>query len=160
MSLNDPAQTDLAWRGYSGWAMLPSFFLCGLVSIALLTSGWFFEDIRGISQEVGSLVFFFIALGIWIGQLLRWLYRGATYIYRLTPARLYLDRGFLYNPEPAVELSKVIDVEWGCNALCRFFGVGFVVLHSEGREAVTLTGVLRPAAFAEEIREAVKNVKA
>jgi membrane protein YdbS with pleckstrin-like domain len=152
----DPSHRDLAWRGYSGWAMLPSFTVCVLLSLALLTGSWFFEDMRGIGQEVGMLIFFAATMVIWVAQLFRWLYRGATYIYRLTPASLFVDRGFLYRPEAAVELGDITSVHWGSNALNRFFGVGWVVLSFATREPVTLTGILRPAAFAEEI-QAAKN---
>ena len=50
--MTDPSQRDLAWRGYSGWAMLPSFFVCIALSVVVLTSGWFFDDIRGILRYV------------------------------------------------------------------------------------------------------------
>ena len=160
MPFNDPSQTDLAWRGYSSWAMLPSFAICIVLSLVLLTGSWFFEDFRFIGQEMGSFIFFLATLAIWLGQLLRWLYRGATYIYRLTPAYFYLDLGFLYNPEPPVDLAKITAVDWGSDALCRFFGVGWVAMHVEGRPSVRLKGILRPAAFAEEIEAASKKRKA
>ena len=90
----DPAEQDIAWCPYSGKAMLPSFIVCGVLSIALLTSGWFFEDIRGIGQDYGSLIFFQITIAIWLVQGCRWLYRGSTYVYRLTNKHLYIDVGF------------------------------------------------------------------
>lgn len=154
---NEPAQTDLAWCSYSGWAMLPSFIICILLSGVLLMGGWFFDDIRGLGQQAGSFIFFQITLAIWIVQLLRWLYRGATYVYRLTPNRLFLDRGFLYNASSAIDLEKVTEVHWGSNMLNRFFGVGWVMLESEGRAPELLTGILRPAAFAEAIEAAAKK---
>jgi membrane protein YdbS with pleckstrin-like domain len=160
MSTDDPSQPDLAWRGHSGWAMLPSFVVCFLVSVALLTSGWFFEDIRGIGQEVGSWIFFQITAVIWIVQLLRWVYRGASYIYRLTPKFVYVDRGFLYSPVPAIPLCDVTKVTWSAGFFGRFLGVGSVIIDVEVRGPVTLTGLLQPAAFAEEIETAVAKAKA
>ena len=159
MTSTDPSFRDLAWRGYSGWAMLPSFLFCGLLSLLLLTGSWFFEEMRGFGREVGSLIFFMVTAAIWLGQMLRWLYRGATYVYRLTPKFLFLDRGFLYGPIVAVDLAKVTAIQWGSNALSRLFGVGWVVVTVEGREPERLTGILRPAAFAEEIDEAVRKTK-
>jgi uncharacterized membrane protein YdbT with pleckstrin-like domain len=159
MSTDDPSQSDLAWRGYSGWAMLPSFMVCFLLSVVLLTSGWFFDDIRGIGQEVGSWIFFQITGIIWIFQLVRWVYRGASYNYRLTPNFLYVDRGFLYNPVPAIPLCDVKSVTWTAGFVGRLLGVGSVIVEVQVRGPVTLTGVLRPAAFAEEIEAAVGKAK-
>jgi hypothetical protein len=155
----DPSQPDLAWRGYSGWAMLPGFIVCGFMSACLLMSSWFFDEARGVEQKIGSLTVFGLAWAVWIFQLFRWLYRGASYVYRLTPKFLFVDRGFLYNPEPPVDLAKEVNVKWGADWLGRFIGVGWVALAAEGREELTLTGVRRPAAFAEEIEAAAKKIK-
>ena len=159
MTRTDPSLPDLAWRGYSGWAMLPSFAVCVLLSLLLLTGSWYIEQMRVISQEVGSLIFFAATAAIWLGQLLRWLYRGATHVYRLTPALLFLDRGFLYDPEPAIDLTNVTGVRWGSSALGQFFGVGWVEVAATAMKPETLTGILRPAAFAEEIEAAIKKAK-
>ena len=155
----DPSQPDLAWRGYSGWAMLPGFVICGVLTAFLLMSSYILDDVRGIVQKIGYLAVFAVAGAIWIFQLFRWLYRGAAYVYRLTPKFLFVDRGFLYNPEPAVDLAKVVKVKWGADWLGRFFGVGWVAVGAEGRDELTLTGLRRPAAFAEEIEAAVKKTK-
>jgi membrane protein YdbS with pleckstrin-like domain len=155
----DPAQTDLSWRGYSGWAMLPSIIVCGAMSITLLTGSWFSDEMRLFGQEAGRFIFFAITFAIWAGLLLPWFYRGATYIYRLTPQYLFLDRGFLYGPQPPIELAKVARVDWGSNALCRFFGVGRVVVGIDDAVPITLPGIWRPAAFAEEIEAAVNKLK-
>src|SRR5436305_1967938 len=95
----DPSQPDLAWRSYSTAAMLPSFVLCGAASAILLMGHWFFDEARGVVQQIGSLTLFALALAIWIVQLFRWLYRGTTYMYRLTPLAVFVDRGFLYDAE-------------------------------------------------------------
>lgn len=159
MSASDPAQPDLAWRGYSGWAMLPSFGVCILLSAVLLAGGYVFEDIRGVGREVGWWVLFELTLAIWIVQLLRWLYRGASYVYRLTPSHLYLDRGLLYRPVPPIDLTTVVRIVWGTDLFGRFLGVGWVRVEIEARGAQTLTGLLRPAAFAEEIEAAMRKAK-
>jgi len=155
----DPSLSDLGWRGYSGWAMLPSFAICTLLSFVLLTGSWYFEEMRWISQEVGSLIFFLATVVIWFAQLFRWLYRGATHIYRLTPAFLFIDRGFLYNPEPAIDLAKVTRVRWGTSGVGRLLGTGWVEVSVAGRRPESLAGILRPAAFAEEIEKAVQKAR-
>ncbi len=100
----DPSQPDLAWRGYSGWAMLPSFLVCVALTAFLQLGNLPSEDARGMLERIGWWGVFALTLAVWAVQLFRWFYRGATYTYRLTPERLYGDRGFLYPPEPAVEL--------------------------------------------------------
>jgi hypothetical protein len=160
MSTDDPSQPDLSWRGFSGWAMLPSFALCIVLSAVLLTGGWYIDEMRGLGERFGWWVFFQITVAIWIVQLLRWLYRGASYVYRLTPKFLYVDRGFLYSPIPAIDLAKVMKVSWGSGFFGRVLGVGWVVVEAAEREPIALTGLLRPAAFAEEIEAVVAKAKA
>ncbi len=156
----DPSQPDLAWRGYSGLAMLPSFVVCGILSAFLLMSSWFFDEARGVVQQIGSLAVFGLTWAIWIAQLFRWFYRGSTYIYRLTPKCLFIDRGFLYDREPPVDLASVTGVKWGADLFGRFFGIGWVAVFVADRDEVTLTGVRRPAAFAEMIEASAKKVQA
>ncbi len=155
----DPAQPELAWRNYSGWAMLPSFVGCGFLSAALLMSRWFFDEARGIEDKIGSWALFAATWSIWLVQLFRWLYRGSCYVYRLTPTAIYIDRGFLYNPQPPLLLANVLEAKWGANILGRFFGVGWVVVFLQDGGVYTLTGVLRPAALAEEIQAAASRMK-
>jgi membrane protein YdbS with pleckstrin-like domain len=158
--MTDPAEPDVAWRGYSGWAMMPSTVVCFLLSAVLLTSGWFFDDVRAIGNRVGSFVLFWMTGVIWTVQILRWFYRGASYVYRLTPKHLYVDRGFLYWPEPGIDLTKVSKVEAGSNPLARLFDAGWVCLTIEGREPVCLSGLEHPAEFASSIQAAAQKARA
>lgn len=159
MNNTDPAETDLAWRGYSGWAMLPSTVVCFLLSAVLLTSGWFFDDVRAIGKRVGSLVLFWATGVIWAVQIIRWFYRGASYVYRLTPRHLYIDKGFWYHPMAPIDLAKVSKVEVGSNPLARLFDAGWVYLSVDGRESVCLSGLQNPAEFARMILETVKKAQ-
>lgn len=159
MNNTDPAEPELAWRGYSGWAMLPSFTVCLLASIVLLTARWFVEEVSNLSDRVGTLVFFGATLLIWIVQILRWMYRGASYVYRLTPKHLFIDRGVFDCPHPPIDLTKVIKVEAGSNFLTSFFSAGWVHLTIEGREPVCLSGLLYPDLFAQEIEGAVNKAR-
>jgi membrane protein YdbS with pleckstrin-like domain len=155
----DPSHSDLAWRGYSSWAMLPSFVVCGALSAALLLSRWVFDDVRNFDDEVGSLVVFAVVLAIWLAQLFRWIYRGTTYTYRLTPRALFIDRGFLYNAEPSIDLLRIAKIDWGAHWLGRYSGVGWISIHTDDGGKRTLPGILRPAAFAEEIQAAMHKAK-
>jgi uncharacterized membrane protein YdbT with pleckstrin-like domain len=159
MNQADPSQPDLAWRGYSGLAMLPSFVLCGVLSLFLLMSSWFLDEARGVVHQVGTPAVFGMTWAIWIAQLFRWLYRGSTYIYRLTPKYLYIDRGFLYDREAPIDMASVTGVRWGADLLGRYVGVGWVAVAVGNRDEVTLAGVRRPAAFAEMIEASMKKAQ-
>jgi uncharacterized membrane protein YdbT with pleckstrin-like domain len=155
----DPAEQDLAWKGYSSAAMLPSFLVCAALSAVLLTGGWFFEEIRGLGEEEGSFLLFGAAIAVWTAQIVRWFYRGATYVYRLTPRHLFIDWGFLYWPVPPVELARVASVTWRHALWGRPFGVGWVRVRTDDGREVDLIGIKRPAAFAALIQKWVKQAK-
>jgi uncharacterized membrane protein YdbT with pleckstrin-like domain len=153
----DEAEIDLAWKGYSSAALLPSFLVCAALSLVLLTGGWFFETIRGLGEEEGSFIFFGATIAIWVIQIVRWFYRGASYIYRLTPRHLFIDWGFLYNPVPPVPLNQVTGVTWGYALLGRPFRVGWVQVGVAGGRQESLVGIKRPGAFSELIKKWVQS---
>jgi hypothetical protein len=159
LSAADPGQQDLAWKGFSSAALLPSFLACAALTLLLLTGGWFFEEIRVIGEEVGWFLFFGLTIVIWAVQTLRVLYRGATYVYRLTPRYLFIDRGFLSRRAEPLDLASVIDVVWGHGWLGGPFDVGWVLVRGgDGREE-WLTGIKHPGAFAAQIRHQAKSAK-
>ena len=147
----DPAERELARRGYSAWAMLPSFIGCFLLSLFILMGGWFFDDIRGLGQEVGSWVLFEIVGVIWVVQLLRWLYRGACYSYVLGEKHFFFDHGFRYPAERAIELNQVEKIQWGMYFLGRQIQVGWVLITCKDGREVKLTGIRKPNEFAQLI---------
>ena len=53
-------------------------------------------------------------------------------------------------------LTQIPKVEWGCNTLGFFFGVGWVRVTTTKNKSVVMKGVLRPAAFAELIEQRMK----
>jgi uncharacterized membrane protein YdbT with pleckstrin-like domain len=148
----DPAEREQAWRGYSGWAMLPSFVICLLISLALLTGGWFFEDIRGFGDEHGSYLFFVIVWIIWFVQIARWIYRGSTFCYRLTDKHLLIDRGFLHLPIAPIPLREIALVQWGSNVVYRLFSLGWVTVHLKNGTRQQMSGVHEPEPFAKLIQ--------
>src|SRR5262249_31087178 len=138
---------------------MPSFLVCLALSVLLLTGGWFFEGIRGLGEESGSFTFFAATIAIWTVQAVRWLYRGATYIYRLTPRHLFVDWGFLYYPVPPLELARVTAVRWGWMVLGRPFRVGWVRVRLESGREECLIGIQRPQGFAELIQKWVRQAR-
>ena len=156
----DPADEEVAWRGYSGWAMLPSFLLCFLLTLLLLPGRWFLDDWRGVTNEVGTFALFGTTAALWIFQVVRWGYRAITYTYRLTNRHLYVDHGFLYRPEVAIDLARVAGVKWGGNPLGHLLRVGWVEVTLDGdSQPVLLTGVSRPLRFADALRTHAKEAR-
>jgi uncharacterized membrane protein YdbT with pleckstrin-like domain len=157
-SYPDPSESDIAWRGYSGWVMWPSFLVCGLMTLLLLVGGWFIEGIRGIGQETGSWVFFILTILIWVLQFCRWFYRGATVTYRLTDKKIHIDRGFLSPPVESIKLIDIQQILVGQNLLGKWFGVGWVSIQSTNNRREVLEGVYRPEEFADLIRTQVSAI--
>lgn len=155
----DPAEPDLYWSGHSGWAMLPGLVvgaaLSAMVMLGLLPLG---DRVDLPEDTVAFLRFWLVLLG-WAAAGLVWAYRGASYVYRLTPSHLYFDFGMLSRPQPPVPLAEVTGVETRGWALRRLFGVGTVIVRAEGRKPVRLTGVYRPRRFAAAVRSAAGKAR-
>lgn len=152
----DPAEPDLYWAGHSGWAMLPGLVIGGAVSAVIMlgappVAGWV-----NLAPDVTAFICFWLVLIGWGMAGLVWAYRGASYVYRLTPKHLYVDFGMMHRPVPAIPLSDVEAVEHMAWRLRRWFGVGAVVIHVRGRDPVRLRGVFRPVRLARAIRTAVR----
>jgi membrane protein YdbS with pleckstrin-like domain len=153
----DPAEPDLYWAGHSGWAMIPGV-LVGLVLSAIVMFGLTSAgDLLGLASQTTALVRFWVVLLGWLGAGLVWAYRGASFVYRLTPTHLYVDLGMFTHPVPAIPLAAVTEVKCQAWALRRLFGVGAVVVHVAGRPTLRLRGIFRPQQFAAAIRRAIKN---
>ncbi|HVK13663.1 MAG TPA: PH domain-containing protein [Gemmataceae bacterium] len=153
----DPGQPDLYWAGVSGWAMLPGVIVAGAVSAVAMLGGPPLGAFVGLPADWTAFVLFWVTVVFWIGIGLTWIYRGASYVYRLTPGRLYLDFGMLYRPTPPVELDRVEAVEVRAWALRRLFGVGSVIVHTAGGRPIRMRGIFRPHEFADAIRAAIKK---
>lgn len=156
----DPSEPDLYWAGHSGFAMLPGVVVGTLASaVVMLGLPPFGEWINLPDDWTAFLRFWLVLLG-WVAAGLVWSYRGAAFVYRLTPSYLYTDFGILYRPVPPVPLATVTKVEGRGWALRRLFRVGSVTVHGEGREPLTMSGIFRPDLFADAIRAAVEKTKA
>ena len=155
----DPAEPDLYWAGHSGWAMLPGVVLGAIASVVVMFGLPRLGDWLGLPDEWTALVRFWLVLLGWAAAGVVWAYRGASFVYRLTPRRLYVDFGMLGRPVPPITLAKVTDVECRAWALRRLFGVGAVVVRAEGRAPVRLRGIYRPDHFADAIRTAAANAR-
>ena len=125
----------------------------GLLTVVFLLAGAWVDNAYKSEREIWSWLFVCATAVLWLVLVLRWAYRGGMYIYRLTPRHLFVDRGFLYGPEPPVVLSRVTAVEWGAGWLGAMVGVGWIAIWEEGRTVpVVLKGIVRPAEFAERVQ--------
>jgi len=151
----DPAEPDLYWAGHSGWAMVPGFLLGVVASAAVMLSAPPIGRIVDMPPDWTAFLRFWLVLLGWVAAGIVWLYRGASFVYRLTPSRLHVDFGMLYPPTPPIPLVEIADVECRAWALRRWFRVGSIVIRAKGRPPVRLRGIFRPERFADAIRAAV-----
>jgi hypothetical protein len=153
----DPAEPDLYWAGHSGWAMIPGLVIGAVVSVIVLFGLPPIGDWIGLPYDWTAFLLFWITFFCWVAAGIVWAYRGSSFVYRLTPRRLYVDFGALYPPVTPIDLSGVTGVECRAWALRRLFGVGAIIVRAEDRPPVRLRGIFRPERFAEAIGEAVQK---
>jgi uncharacterized membrane protein YdbT with pleckstrin-like domain len=155
----DPSESDLYWSGHSGFAMLPGVVVGVLASAAVMLVGPPAAEWINLAEDWAAFLRFWLVLLGWVAAGLIWSYRGAAFVYRLTPSHLYLDFGILYRPVPPVPLKLVTKVECGAWLLRRLFHVGSVIVHFEGRKSISLPGIFRPELFASAIWAAVEKAR-
>ncbi len=149
---DDPAQADRAWVGYHPRAATPAIVAAAAASLVVWTGRWYLEDLSALADRVGALAVFALAWCVWPGLAAVYLYRAATYTYRLTDRAVLVDFGFWHRPVPPVWLRDVTQVRTGGGWMHRQLGVGWVEVRTPDR-TVRLPGVRYPEAFAELVRE-------
>ncbi|HEY2910063.1 MAG TPA: hypothetical protein VGI99_07440 [Gemmataceae bacterium] len=151
-------EVEIAWRGYSPAALLPSTITLALASAITYYVVRPFVPALIVQESVDAPL-----LAVWMLQLIRAVYRLMAYNYRVTNRRLFRERGRLYQPEPPLDLATVARVEMIQTWFCRWAGVGKVRVVPE--EAATiklpieLTGIRKPGLLATRIEEAVKAAR-
>ncbi len=150
----DPSEPDLYWSGHSGWATLPSIVIGIVISATLMLGAEYLSEWTQLHDEWAAFAAFWMILFCWAGMAIVWTYRSASFVYRLTPKTLYSDFGMLYGPTPPIPLASITDVACRASALRRMFGVGSVMVVSEGRAPLRLRGIFQPERFAEAILKA------
>jgi uncharacterized membrane protein YdbT with pleckstrin-like domain len=151
--LEDPAQADRLWTGYHPRAAVPAVAGTALVALLVWTGRWYVEDLSGLADRVGALAVFAMAWGVWPAVAAVYLYRAATYTYRLTDRAVLIDFGFWHRPVPPVWLTEITAVRAGAGWVGRLLGVGWVEVRTALRTE-RLIGVRHAEAFAERIRAA------
>lgn len=150
---DDPAQVERAWAGYHPRAAMPAVAVASTVSFVVWTGRWYLDPLSALAERVGALAIFAPVWCLWLVLAAVYLYRSATYTYRLTDRAVLIDFGFRHHPVPPVWLRDVTQVRTGGDWLHRLLGVGWVEVQTADR-LVRLPGVREPEAFAKLIREA------
>jgi membrane protein YdbS with pleckstrin-like domain len=158
--LPDPSEPDLYWSGHSGFAMLPGVVIGTLASAVVMFGLPPFGEWITLPEDWTAFLRFWLVLLGWVAAGLVWSYRGAAFVYRLTPSHLYADFGILCRPVLPTPLATVTKVEVGGWALRRLFRVGSVTVYAKGRQPLRMPGIFRPDLFADAIRAAVGIARA
>jgi hypothetical protein len=156
---DDLSEPDLYWAGHSGWATLPGAVVGIGISVVVMLAAPSIGNLADLTPSTTALIRFWLVLTGWAVAGVVWAYRGASFVYRLTPGHLYVDFGMLYRPVPAFRLADVTSVECWAWRLRRVFGVGSVIVQSSGRDPVRMGGIFRPDRFADVIRRAAKEAR-
>lgn len=135
-------EVDVWWGGYSGWAMLPSFVICALLTLAAVSGGYLLWTDYGQRPAVVRDEFYVVTGLLWLVQLLRWTHPVVGITYRLTTRRLFCGEGFLYPRRPHVELTEIGAVLVEQTAVERWLGIGR--LRVVASRAILLPGVRDP----------------
>jgi hypothetical protein len=142
-------EVDVWWGAYSGWTMLPSFVACLGLTAVIAWGAWLL-----VPRDLLKMTFIGLAGVLWLGQLVRWLYRVFGYNYRLTTNRLFLGRGLLYAQALQVRSAAVAHVVLVKSGWDRLVKVGRIkiVLEDKAQPAVVLEGIRHPEPIAELLR--------
>jgi membrane protein YdbS with pleckstrin-like domain len=151
-------EVELAWRGYSPAALLPSTIALVVTSATVYFALRPFAPTWIMHESVDAPL-----IAVWMLQLIRAVYRLMAYNYRLTSRRLFRERGRLYPPEPSLDLATVAHVDVVQTWFCRWAGVGMVkVVPEEATPSVPtveLAGIRRPGLLASRIEAAAKAAR-
>jgi hypothetical protein len=153
----DDQETDLWWGSYNTRALLPSFVVCGLVTLGVAGVAayvWAADDENPLRVRYTA---YGLAAAVWAFQLLRWGYWVLTHSYRLTTRRVLWQRNFLNVPQLHVALAEIKSVAVDQSALERRLGVGrvHITCTEAGTRELSLEGLLDPAEVARMIRQAM-----
>lgn len=145
---SDPAHRDLGWYGYDPRALLIVVVAAAVLSWSVWLGRWYFEDLSGLADRMGTLAVFVLAWAVWPLLAALFFYRTVTYTYRLTDRALLVDFGFWHPYEPPLLLEEIgqVVIRWG--VFGRYLGIGTVEIQATNRRLV-LPGIRHPEIFVE-----------
>ena len=130
---DEPEET--LWRGgYSGKAMVGTWLLLGLISVALLVASFFIA-------EFSWLIAIGVIVVMWLVGALSYLWRRFGVDYALTTQRFIHKAGLLSRRSDRIEVIDIDDVSYHQGLVQRLFGVGTIIISSSDRSHPELTMV-------------------
>jgi hypothetical protein len=158
---DDRQERDVWWGSYAGRTLLPSFLVCGLLTIGIAIMGTDLYMTYGLDPDLVRYLCYALGGTIWVFQAIRWGYRVTAMNYRLTNRRLFHTQGFLYPPRDAVELTTVTRVLVEHSWLERFMKVGTIRILRDGptNQPVVLTGLAEPERVRKLIDREVEKAR-
>lgn len=151
-------EMDIWWGGYAGRTMLPSFFICALLTAGFIWLAWLLGKIYDLDPDHARHLYYGMTGLVWLVQLMRWGYRLACFQYRLTSRRLFWSQGKLYPRVPPVDLALVEEVTLDQSFIEHLLRVGRIRLTVEDRpHRIILSGVARPERIVRLIEKQVEH---
>lgn len=147
---DDSPEREL-WQGkFSKLAMIGSWIGAGVFSLGLLLTA----VISGFSGR-GWGVSLLLIVAVWIGLLIRLLYRQLSEHYYLSDRRFIHERGILWREINRIEAIDIDDVSFQQGPVERVLGVGTIQIRSsdETHPQVELLGIEKVREIAEQIDE-------
>lgn len=150
---HDPAEEDLYWTGYSSWALWPGVAAYGLGVFLLLSFARTIFNQLDIEHQWGSLLVVPLSIALALAITCFGLYRGSSYVYRLTPRHLYCDFGFFFRPTDPIPLSEILQVKSWRPLWLSPLDIGHVYVTMRNRPVLRLPGVRHPDRFVQLIQQ-------
>ena len=159
---DDGQEVDVWWGCYAARTMLPSFAVCGVLTVLIGVGAWYLWWHDHVDPLVARYGAYALVAGVWFCQFVRGGYRAVLLNYRLTTRRLFLERWFLHSPFTAIDLRRVATVVVERTPLERRLNVGTIRLLDEGAPSplAILRGVYQPEVVAAEIRARALRARA
>ncbi|TWU50924.1 Bacterial membrane flanked domain protein [Rubripirellula tenax] len=131
--LDHDEEEETLWAGgYNPKAMLGTWILMAMISIALLILPFFVSPLSmGIAVGLIAL--------IWVVGCLLYAYRRLGYHYELTTQRFIHQTGILSRQTDRIEVIDIDDVSFSQGPVQRMFGVGNIELTGSDRTHPTLS---------------------
>ncbi len=157
----DDLETEI-WRGsYSPKAMIGTWVLAGLVTIAAAVVGALAAP-RTPNPGLVWLAITAMIVFLWLGLFIRLMRRRLSILYRLTNVRFFYESGVLRRVTDRIEVIHIDDVKVTQGFIQRMLGVGDIELTTSDKTAVSIVligidDVIRVADMIDTVRRELRN---
>jgi membrane protein YdbS with pleckstrin-like domain len=146
----EETESDVWQGGYSPMAMVGTWLLVALISVALIF-GTFYVQALTWQITLGAMIV------IWLIVAAIYAYRRLGYHYRLTTQRFVHQTGILYLQTDRIEVIDIDDVVLRQGPIERLFGIGTVTIEGSDKthpqlKMVGIGDVRRVAQMVDDVR--------